>query len=89
MQTIGLIGGITPQSTIMYYKVLNELAAKEIGSMQSCKVIINSLDFGEVSMLQTEGHWDLLDSIMENAADSLEKAGASIIVICANTDSGY
>ena len=49
MQTIGLIGGITPQSTIMYYQVLNELAAQTFGGIHSCKVIINSLDFGEVS----------------------------------------
>ena len=85
MQTIGLIGGITPQSTIMYYEVLNELAAKEFGAKHSCKVIINALDFGEISRLQTEGRWDLLDTIMVDAAKSLEQAGAGLIVICANT----
>ncbi|PTM04927.1 MAG: aspartate racemase [Bacteroidetes bacterium] len=85
MQTIGLIGGITPQSTIMYYQVLNDLASKEFGSMHSCKVIMNSLDFGEISSLQVEGRWDLLDVIMQDAAKSLERAGASVIVICANT----
>jgi len=85
MQTIGLIGGITPQSTVMYYEVLNDLAAKEFGAKHSCKVIINSLDFGEISALQAEGRWDLLDIIMEKAAKSLEQAGAGLIVICANT----
>jgi aspartate racemase len=85
MQTIGLIGGITPQSTIMYYQVLNKLASKEFGSIHSCKVILNSLDFGEISSLQVEGRWDLLDKIMQDAAKSLERAGASVIVICANT----
>ena len=85
MQTIGLIGGITPQSTIMYYQVLNDLASNAFGTNHSCKVIINSLDFGEVSQLQAEGRWDRLDSIMQDAALSLENAGASLIVICANT----
>jgi len=85
MQTIGLIGGITPQSTIMYYQVLNELASKEVGVEHTCKVIINSLDFGVISNLQSENRWDLLDIIMEDAALSLERAGASSIVICANT----
>ena len=85
MQTIGLIGGITPQSTIMYYQVLNELASKNIGDKHTCKVIINSLDFGVISKLQSENRWDLLDVIMQDAALSLEKSGASSIVICANT----
>jgi len=85
MQTIGLIGGITPQSTIMYYELLNQLAADKFGPKHSCKVIINSLDFGEVSKLQSEGRWDLLDDIMIEAAQGLKNAGASIVVICANT----
>ena len=85
MQTIGLIGGITPQSTIMYYELLNQLAADKYGQKHSCKVIINSLDFGEVSKLQSEGRWDLLDDIMIEAAQGLKNAGASIVVICANT----
>lgn len=85
MKTIGLIGGITPESTITYYQVLNELASKTFGPSHSCKVIINSLDFGEISRLQVEGRWDVLDSIMQVAAKSSESAGASMIVICANT----
>lgn len=85
MQTIGLIGGITPQSTIMYYQLLNELASQKIGAKHTCKVIIYSLDFGEVSKFQSEGRWDLLDKIMIDAAISLKKAGAQLIVICANT----
>ena len=85
MKTIGLIGGITPESTIMYYQVLNKLASKTFGPSHSCKVIINSLDFGDISRLQVEGRWDVLDSIMQVAAKSLENAGASMIVICANT----
>ncbi|CAM1369809.1 aspartate/glutamate racemase family protein [Tenacibaculum xiamenense] len=85
MKAIGLIGGITPESTIMYYRVLNQLASRKYGSKHSAKVIMNSVDFGEISRLQHEGRWDLLDDIMANAAISLEKAGASCILICANT----
>jgi len=60
MQTIGLIGGITPQSTIMYYEVLNSLANNKFGGFHSCKVIINSVDFGEIAKLQKENSWDKL-----------------------------
>ncbi len=85
MKTIGLIGGITPQSTIMYYQVLNKLAAKNFGDKHSAKVLIHSVDFGEISKLQSEGKWDVLGTIMANAAKSLEAGGASCVVICANT----
>ncbi len=85
MHTIGLIGGITPQSTIMYYEVLNNLATRYFGENNSCKVIINSVNFAEISALQKEDRWDKLDELMVNAALSLELAGAKCILICANT----
>ena len=85
METIGLIGGITPQSTIMYYNVLNRLASETFGDNHSCKVIINSLDFGEISKLQNENRWDKLNIIMADAGKSLKLAGANCILICANT----
>lgn len=85
MKTIGLIGGITPQSTIMYYQVLNKLASEIFGEKHSAKVLINSVDFGEISQLQTEAKWDILTSIMVNSAKSLEAGGAHCILICANT----
>ncbi len=85
MKTIGLIGGITPQSTILYYQVLNDLASQKFGDNHSCKVIINSVDFAEISTHQKNNNWDELDNIMANAGKSLENAGASSILICANT----
>ena len=85
METIGLIGGITPQSTIMYYEVLNRLASEHFGENHSCKVIINSVNFAEISNLQKENRWDKLDDIMADASKSLELAGAKCILICANT----
>jgi aspartate racemase len=85
MKTIGLIGGMTPESTILYYRFLNEMAADSYGKKHSCKILINSVDFGEVSKLQTEGRWDILNDLMAKAASNLEKAGANCILICANT----
>lgn len=85
MKTIGLIGGITPESTILYYRILNDLAAKTFGASHSAKTIIHSFDFGEISKLQKEGDWDSLNSMMGDAAISLEKAGSDCILICANT----
>jgi len=85
MKTIGLIGGITPQSTVLYYQILNDLANKEFGGNHSCKTIIHSLDFGEISKLQSQDNWVTLDEIMQSAGKSLENAGADLIIICANT----
>lgn len=85
MKTIGLIGGITPESTILYYQILNNLANKHLGGSHSCKVLIHSFDFGEISNLQKENRWDTLDIMMAKAGKSLEDAGAEMILICANT----
>ena len=85
MKTIGLIGGITPQSTIMYYEVLNSLASEHFGEGHSCEVIINSVNFAEIANLQKENRWDKLNDIMADAGKSLELAGATCILICANT----
>ncbi|PWG05106.1 aspartate/glutamate racemase family protein [Polaribacter aquimarinus] len=85
MKKIGLIGGITPESTILYYRILNELNSKSLGKPHSAEVIINSFDFGQISKLQKESKWDLLDELMANAGKNLENAGATCIVICANT----
>ncbi|WP_298420057.1 aspartate/glutamate racemase family protein [uncultured Kordia sp.] len=85
MKTIGLIGGITWQSTILYYQVLNTLAAERLGGKHTAKSIIHTVQFEEIHKLQTEGRWDLLDELMAKAGKSLENAGADCILICANT----
>ena len=85
MKTIGLIGGITPESTVLYYRILNHLAQSTYGESHSAKVIINSVDFGQINQLQKENRWEILNDIMREAAVRLEKAGASCILICANT----
>lgn len=85
MQTIGLIGGITPQSTVLYYEILNDLATEAFGEPHSCKQVIVSVDFAEIADLQRAGRWDVLAEIMSQAGKSLEAAGAQLILICANT----
>ena len=85
MKKIGLIGGITPESTILYYQILNQLNSESLGKPHSAEVIINSFDFGKIAELQKEGRWDLLDKMMEEAGENLENAGADCILICANT----
>ena len=85
MNKIGLIGGITPESTILYYKILNELNSNKLGKPHSAEVVINSFDFGKISELQKASRWDLLDEMMANSAKDLENAGATCILICANT----
>tara|TARA_B110000091_G_scaffold209448_1_gene250654 strand:- start:508 stop:1197 length:690 start_codon:yes stop_codon:yes gene_type:complete len=85
MHKIGLIGGITPEATILYYRILNQLNAAKRGDKHSAKVILSSLDFGEITELQTSSRWDLLDALMAEAAKNLEDAGATCILICANT----
>ena len=85
MKKIGLIGGITPESTILYYRILNQLNSNNLGKPHSAEVVINSFDFGQISQLQKESRWDLLDDIMAEAGKNLENAGANCILICANT----
>lgn len=85
MNKIGIIGGMTPESTILYYKILNDLASKNFGSKHSAKVMIHSMNFGLISELQAAGDWDSLNSIIADAAKDLERAGVSCILIGANT----
>lgn len=85
MNKIGLIGGITPESTILYYRILNQLNADKLGDKHSAKVLMNSFDFGEISQLQTDGNWEKLNQLMAEAGKNLENGGATCILICANT----
>ena len=85
MKTIGLIGGMTPQSTVLYYQTLNNLATELFGEKHSCKVVISSVNFGELSELQSKGRWDLLDEMMAEEGKRLESAGVRCILITANT----
>jgi aspartate racemase len=85
MKKIGLIGGITPESTVLYYQILNRLNANQLGKTHSAELILTSFDFGQISQLVEQGRWDLLNKKMAEAGANLEDAGASCILICANT----
>ena len=85
MKTIGLIGGISYQSTIEYYRIINDEANRIFGGHHFAKCIINSLDLEPVLYLQEYGDWQGLSKMVTDAALDLKKAGAEIIVICSNT----
>jgi amino-acid racemase len=85
MKTIGLIGGMSWESSLEYYRIINEKVKEELGGLHSAKSIMYSVDFEKIKNLQHEGKWDELTEIMIDAAKTLEKAGADLVVICTNT----
>ena len=85
MKTIGLIGGMSWESTVTYYQIINETVKKELGGLHSSRCILYSVDFDEIEKCQSCGDWDKSGDILGQAARSLEKAGADFIVICTNT----
>ncbi|NOQ25038.1 MAG: amino acid racemase [Bacteroidales bacterium] len=85
MKTIGLIGGMSWESSLEYYRIINEKVKKELGGLHSAQSLMYSVDFENIKNLQHEGKWDDLTTIMIDAAKRLEKGGADIIVICTNT----
>ncbi len=85
MKTIGLIGGMSWESTVTYYQVINEIVKDKLGGFHSGKIILYSVDFAPVEESQTTGRWDLTADILSEAAKSLERAGADFILICTNT----
>lgn len=85
MKTIGLIGGMSWESSIEYYKLINKKANELFGGFHSCRSLMYSVDFDEIVKLQHEGRWAELDVIMADSAKMLEDAGADIVVLCTNT----
>ena len=85
MKTIGLIGGMSWESSAEYYRLINEEVRNRLGSTHSAKSLMWSMDFAEIETLQHEGNWQALSDKMCQAAVSLERGGADFIVICTNT----
>ncbi len=85
MKTIGLLGGMSWESTLSYYKLLNEGTRDALGGVHSAKIVMHSVDFYKIYQLQNEGKWDEAGEILANLAHSLEIAGADFILICTNT----
>ena len=85
LKTIGLIGGMSWESTATYYKIINETVKEKLGGLHSAKCILYSVDFQEIEECQANGNWEKSGEILGAAAYNLEKAGADFIVICTNT----
>ncbi|KAA3638012.1 MAG: aspartate/glutamate racemase family protein [Bacteroidetes bacterium] len=85
MQTIGLIGGMSWESSLEYYRILNEKVKDLLGGFSSCKCLMYSVDFAEIETLQHKDEWAQLDKLMADAAVRLYKGGADMIVLCTNT----
>jgi aspartate racemase len=85
MKTIGLLGGMTWESTLEYYRIINERVNQRLGGVHSAKCLMLSVDFAEIEELQTKGRWDEATRAMIDAARTLETGGADFIVICTNT----
>lgn len=85
MKTIGLIGGMSWESTVTYYQLLNEGVKSALGGLHSAKVLLYSVDFFEVEALMNKGEWDSAANMLSDVAMRLEAAGADMILICTNT----
>lgn len=85
MKTIGLIGGMSWESTVPYYRQINEAIKDRLGGLHSAKIVLYSVDFHEIERLQHEGDWEAAGAVLAQAARSLEGAGADFLVLCTNT----
>lgn len=85
MKTIGLIGGMSWESTLLYYQQVNEGIKKQLGGLHSAKVVLYSVDFAEIEQYQSKGQWDLAAQCLADAGNRLKLAGADFLVLCTNT----
>ena len=85
MKTIGLIGGMSAESTVTYYKVINSVVNQKLGGFHSAKCLHYSVDFDEIERCQMSGEWEKSGEILADAARRLQKGGADFLVLCTNT----
>ena len=85
MKTIGMLGGMSWESTASYYRAINETVKRQLGGLHSAKIVMNSVDFEEIEKLQRENNWSAAAAILVKAAESLEAGGADFLIICTNT----
>ena len=85
MKTIGMIGGMSWESSIEYYRIINEAVKERLGDLHSAKSLMFSVDFAEIEVLQREGRWEDATRAMIDAAQSVEAGGADFLIICTNT----
>jgi aspartate racemase len=85
MKTIGMIGGLSWESTANYYRDINSGVKARLGGLHSAKIVMNSVDFAEIEVLQHEGRWQEAGDILSRSAVSVEKGGADFLILCTNT----
>src|SRR5262245_38127941 len=85
MRTLGLLGGMSWESTVPYYRILNERVRERLGGLHSAKLLLYSVDFAQVEVLQHRGEWDKAGQLLADVAIKLRQAGAEALVICTNT----
>ncbi|CCQ39789.1 aspartate/glutamate racemase family protein [Yersinia enterocolitica] len=85
MKVLGLIGGMSWESTIPYYRMINQHVKEQLGGLHSAKIILYSVDFHEIEQLQAKGDWQTAGQVLSDAALSLKRAGAEVVVVCTNT----
>ena len=85
MKTIGLIGGMSWESSLEYYRLVNEQVKMRLGGLHSAKCLMDSVDFAEIEAYQRSGEWDKAAQVLVASAQSLERGGAEFLVLCTNT----
>jgi len=85
VKVIGLLGGMSWESTALYYRILNQQVKQQLGGLHSAELVLWSVDFQRIEQLQTAGEWQQAGEILAEAARNLERAGAQFIVLCTNT----
>ncbi|HRM70757.1 MAG TPA: aspartate/glutamate racemase family protein [Thauera phenylacetica] len=85
MKTIGLLGGMSWESTVPYYRQINEAVKARLGGLHSARIVLYSVDFAEIERLQHDGDWGAAGAVLAAAAQALARAGADFIVLCTNT----
>ncbi len=85
MKTIGLLGGMSWESTVTYYQIINDAIARQLGGLHSGKILLYSVDFQEIEACQANGNWQRSADLLQTGIHALEKGGADFIVICTNT----
>jgi aspartate racemase len=85
MKTIGLIGGMSWESTVEYYRIINQEVGRRLGGFHSAKILMYSVDFGELEPLMREGRWEEIGGHVAGIAKTLQSAEADVILLCTNT----
>ncbi|SDJ29102.1 aspartate racemase [Actinokineospora alba] len=85
MKVIGLLGGMSWESSAEYYRIVNERVRERLGGLHSARCVLYSVDFADIERMQVEGRWDDAAAVLDDAAQALVRAGAEIVVLCTNT----